>query len=75
MTLDEQATSLPNILLDAKLHKCTIDYATRSVQLFLKLWVGRPEQTEVYRPAIVNLTGLHFWIVESPDPDYPGDDT
>jgi len=74
MTLDELAISLPNGLHDAELHKFTIDYATRSVQLVLKLWVGRPEQMEVYRPAIINLTGLHFWIVEPPDPDYPGDD-
>ena len=65
---------LPNGLHDAELHKCTIDYATRSVQLSLKLWVGRPEQPEAYRPAIINLTGLHFWILEPPDPNYPGDD-
>jgi hypothetical protein len=37
--------------------------------------VGGPtEQIEAYRPAIINLTGLHFWIVEPPDPDYPGDE-
>lgn len=73
MTLDELAASLPNGLHDAELHKCTIDYAARSVQLTLNLWVGRPEHMEVYRPAIINLTGLHFWIVESPDPECPGD--
>jgi|TARA_R110000868_G_scaffold122464_1_gene324408 hypothetical protein len=74
MTLDELAISLPNGLHDAELHRCTIDYAARSVQLVLKLWVGRAEQMEVYRPAIINIIGMHFWIVESPDPDYPGDD-
>ena len=72
MTLDELAISLPNGLHDAELHKCTIDYAARSVQLVLKLWVGKPEQMELYRPAIIDLTGLHFWIVEPPDHDYPG---
>ena len=27
---------------------------------------------ELYRPAIIELTGLHFWMVEPPDHDYPG---
>lgn len=37
--------------------------------------VGGPSGTmELYRPATVNLTGMHFWIVEPPDPNYPGDD-
>lgn len=36
--------------------------------------MGRPEQMEVFRPATINITGLHFWIVEPPDQNYPGDD-
>lgn len=52
MTLEELSRSLPNGLHDAELHRVTIDYATRSVQLVLKAWVGRPEKREVYRPAI-----------------------
>lgn len=74
MTLNDLATTLPNGLHDAELHSCTIDYAARSAQLFLKLWVGHPEQTNVYRPGIINLTGIHFWIIEPPGPDYSADD-
>lgn len=74
MTLNELAISLPNGLHDAELHKCTINYATRSVELVLKLWVGRPEQIEAYRPAIINLSGLHFWIVEPPNSAHKGDE-
>lgn len=36
--------------------------------------MGRPDQMETYRLAIIDLIGLHFWVVEPPDPDYPGDD-
>lgn len=75
MTLDELAISLPNGLHDAELHKCTIDYAARSVELVLKLWVGKSEQMELYRPAIINLTGLHFWIIEPPNSDKLADET
>jgi len=72
MTLDELAKSLPNGLHDAELQNCTIDYVARSVHLVLKIWMGHPEHMEVYRPAIVNLTGMHFWIIEPPNPHYPG---
>ncbi len=73
MTLEQLAALLPNGLHDAELHKCTVDYSARFIQLDLKLWVGNPEKMEIYRPATVELDGMHFWIVEPPDQNYLSD--
>ena len=75
MTLDELARSLPNGLHDAELHKCTIDYSARTVQLDLKLWIGCPPgPLELYRPATIELSEVHFWIVDPPHRISVGDD-
>lgn len=73
MTLSELAESLPNSLHDAELHDCMIDHAGRTARLDLKLWLGRRQRPELYRPATITLAGLHFWTAEPHDHVLPYD--
>jgi hypothetical protein len=71
MTLDELAASIPNGFHDAELNALAIDYTKREARLVLNIWIAddlkKPEDIETYRLAEVTLSGMVFWISESPD--------
>ncbi len=71
MTLDEIDASLPHGFHDAQLASYSISFADRTAHLELAIWMGVPEATETYRRASLHLKGLHYWIVEPPDTNYP----
>src|SRR5438477_6605753 len=76
MTLDDLAASLPNGFHDTKLKAVSIDYANRSAELELDIWVGELEaashsERERYRPGQVKLSGLIYWVSEPPCIGYP----
>lgn len=74
MTIEEVLESLPNGLHDAYLRSIDIDYAERTAELQLDIWVGDlsldGEAREARRPVILKLSGLWYFVVEAPDPKY-----
>ena len=72
-TLDQLCASLPNGFHDAEMLKTSIDYTKQEARLVLDVWVGDMQSVdrEAYRLAEVTLTGLYYWVVEPPHPDYP----
>jgi hypothetical protein len=75
MTLEDIEKSLPNGLHDAKVHRLEVDYARRTLQAELTVWIGNmdepPERRERYRRARIDITGLLFLVMEPPDSRYP----
>lgn len=76
MTLDEIARLLPNGFHDAQLMTVKIDYCRHELCLGMKIWVGNLATSsgdvhEIYRAAVVTLSGLLFCVIEPPDPQYP----
>jgi hypothetical protein len=73
MTFEQLDEFLPNGFHDAMIEKIAIDYAQRSADLLMKLWVGTPDSAnlEEYRSATLNVTGLGYIAIDSPDPKYP----
>ena len=75
MTLEELENTLPNGLHDAEVQGITVDYAQRKVTFDLAVWVGKmedpPEQREAYKNGRIEISGLLFLVMESPDPKYP----
>jgi hypothetical protein len=74
MTIEEVLDSLPNGLHDAYLRSINIDYAARTAELQLDLWVGDMsldgEAREARRHLLLKLSGLCYFVVEAPDPKY-----
>jgi hypothetical protein len=71
MTLEDIAASLPNGFHDALLRTLTVDYVSRRATLNLRVWVGdvdarREADREAYRAVTLTISGLLWWIVESP---------
>jgi len=73
MTFEELDETLPNGFHDAKIVRVAIDYAERSAILIMQLLVGMPDSAdpEEYRKATVKITGLCYYSIEPPDPNYP----
>jgi hypothetical protein len=75
MTLEELEHTLPNGLHDAEVQRIIVDYARRSVTLDLAVWVGDmddpPERRKAYKKGRIEISGLLFLVMESPDPKYP----
>jgi hypothetical protein len=76
MTLNEIENSLPNGLHDAELSHIDIDYISREVKFYLKIWVGDPwsektELREAYRDARLTLSHFIYFVIEPPDSTYP----
>lgn len=72
MNLSEIAESLPNGLHDAKLSRLTLDYAARTVDLDLEIWIAtETTPPELYRPARITLVGFDYFVIEPPDATYP----
>ena len=68
MKLEELESSLPNGFHDAILRAIHIDYVTASASLVLDVDVGEVKANEDrYRRARVNLSGLLFFSIESPE--------
>ena len=73
MTIESIVRSLPNGLHDAELHRFELDYVRRSLRLELNIWVGDMDDAsarESYRPAVVTLEPVGYFIIEPPDPSY-----
>ena len=75
MTLEEVERMLPNGLHDAEVQRITVDYQQRKLTAELAVWVGDvgdpPDRREAYKDARLDITGLLFLVMESPDPRYP----
>ena len=74
MTIEEVLDSLPNGLHDAHLRSINIDYAERTAELDLDIWVGDmsldDEAREARRPVTLKLSRLWYFVVEAPDSTY-----
>ncbi|HEX5704806.1 MAG TPA: hypothetical protein VFX97_16525 [Pyrinomonadaceae bacterium] len=74
MTIEEVLESLPNGLHDAYLRSINIDYAERTAELQLDIWIGDmsldEEAREARRQVLLKLSGLCYFVVEAPDPKY-----
>ena len=77
MRFEEIEGSLPNGLHDAEIQRLVVDYAQRTLNADLAVWMGNmddpPDRRETYRIARIEIEGLHFLIMEPPDPKYPFD--
>ena len=74
MNIFDIAQSLPNGFHDAELASMCLNYMDRTARLNLVLWVGDLEdgtQREMYRSAVVRLSGVAYCIIDPPDPAYP----
>jgi hypothetical protein len=73
MTLDELARTLPNGFHDAEVTTVTIDYERHELLLRMRVWLGGVDSpdSELYRTAVVTLSGLLFCVIEPPNPRYP----
>jgi len=76
MTLAELEETLPNGFHDAVLLSVSVDHKKRIAKLELSIWTGdlhsKDESIrEAYRTAELTITGLAFFSVEPPDPEYP----
>ena len=50
-----------------------LDHCQRSLRLELMIWVGDMDDVSVresYRPAVITLEPLGYFVVEPPDPNY-----
>jgi hypothetical protein len=74
MTIEEVLASLPNGLHDAHLGSVHLDYAERTAQLHLDIWIGNMsldgKAREARRPVVLKLSGLWYFVVEPPDSKY-----
>lgn len=75
MTLEELENTLPNGLDDTEVVRISIDYKLRILTLDVDVWVGEmtdaPEKREAYRKGQIEISGLLFLVMESPDANYP----
>lgn len=75
MTLEDIEKSSPNGLHDSKLRRVTIDYRLRTLEAEVEVWIGDTGETaeggETYKHGRIEISGLIFMIMESPDPKYP----
>lgn len=75
MTFDQLEHTLPNGLPDAELLGVSIDYLQQQVTLTLDVFVGDfsgpLEKREAYRKALVTISGLRFFAIDPPAPNYP----
>jgi len=75
MTLEELENTLPNGLHDAEVTGITINYEQRNLVLNIAVGVGdmgdTPEKREAYKNGLIEISGLLFLVMESPDPNYP----
>ena len=78
VTLQELSRTLPNGFHDAELAHVELDYARQEARMHLSLCVGDPDASEedareAYRPAVLTLTGLQYFVVPPPEYSYdPG---
>lgn len=78
MTLDELEHTLPNGLHDAELLSISVDYVQRKLTLGLEVFVGDfdgpIDQREAYRKGRIEIFGLQFLAIVTPDSTYPYSD-
>jgi hypothetical protein len=78
MTLQELSRTLPNGFHDAFISTVNIDYVKQEARLSLSVWCGELSSEEsinreIYRNGELILSGLSYWVVEPPDPNYDYD--
>ena len=75
MTLEELARTLPNGFHDAEFRTVLLDYGRRRVLIDVSVWIGDMDAKfaprEGYRDGELVIDGLHFVVIEPPDPRYP----
>jgi len=73
MTLEELADTLPSGFHDSALKKLSFDYERRTVCMEMSLKVGDPdgplEQRDDVRDAQIDVTGVVFFVIDSPSSD------
>lgn len=66
-------------LHDCELSEFLISYANRSVRLTVDVWIGdtdTPEdEREEYRPAVIEIRGFEYCVLDRPDSSYPYKDS
>jgi hypothetical protein len=74
MTLKEIEQTLPNGFHDSELSNLCIDYITRTLKMNISVWIGDMEkdgdEREKYRGASIELSGLQFCVLGTPDERY-----
>ncbi|MGB9204976.1 MAG: hypothetical protein WCB94_13550 [Terriglobales bacterium] len=75
MNLRELENTLPNGLHDAEVRGIHVDYEQHRLTLDLAVWVGSmddpPKHREAYKSGQLDISGLIFLVMESPDAKYP----
>jgi hypothetical protein len=71
VTIDEVISGTPNGFHDAYLLNISVDYRERTLQIGLNWWIGDlssevEEVRESYREGRFIVTGLQYFVVESP---------
>jgi hypothetical protein len=72
MTLQELADTLPNGFHDAQVSRVELNYAEAEAKIHLMLWtsgdyVPGVSNSEEYRPAMLILTGLQYFVIAPPN--------
>ena len=75
-TLIEIDRGLPNGFHDSRVRSCNLDFVARTATFGIDVWVGDAEATtpngrELYRSALLVVSGLAFCQLDAPDPSYP----
>ncbi len=68
MTIEEIDQSLPNGFHDSSITGVRIDYIQRTAEIDMELWFSGPKDTdpEKYRPAILSISELIYFVIEPP---------
>jgi hypothetical protein len=65
---------LPNGFHDAEIRAIRLDYLARTIVMEASVWLGNmdspPEHREHYRDGHLAFEGMHFVILDPPDPRY-----
>jgi len=71
VTIDEVISGMPDGFHDAHLLNISVDYRERTLQIDLNWWTGEEseieEVREAYREGALIVSGLQYFVVESPE--------
>ena len=78
-TLLEIDRGLPNGFHDSRVRTCSLDFVARTATFEVDVWVGDLEAAthdgrELFRTALLAVSGLAFCQIDAPDPTYPYQD-
>ena len=69
MTIEDIEQLLPNGFHDSYITALHVNYAQRTVEIDMKVWVSGPEAADrdEYQPLKLSLSGLLYFVIEPPD--------